>query len=194
MHKNNTILSFIVGAALLAGPSMALAAGEGWFVGARAGSGSVDEDVLDDSDTTLAFSGGYRWNWLGIELGYVDFGAWDKDFPGFLDNGTPITANSVAELQGWTAGLNARAQLSPKWSLTGRAGLFRWDSNAFTDVPTFARVDLDDSGTDWYAGVGVSYSLTERFDLGLSYDHYRANGDTFDLSPDVFSVTTEFRF
>lgn len=194
MNKKNTILSFLAGAAMLAGAPSAFAAGEGWFVAARAGSGSVDENVLDDSDTALGASGGYRWGWLGLEVGYVDFGAWHKDFPGFLEDDTPITAVSIAELQGWTVGVNARAQLSPKWSLTGRAGVFDWDTNAFTDVPTFARVDLDDSGTDWYAGVGVAYSITERFDLGVAYDHYRANGDAFDLSPDVFSATAELRF
>lgn len=59
---------------------------------------------------------------------------------------------------------------------------------------TFDRIDLDDDGTDWYAGVGVSYSFTDRFDVGLAYDHYRASGDAIDLSPDVFSLTTESRF
>ena len=194
MDKKNTILSFLVGAALLAGPTVAFAAGEGWFVGARAGHGSVDEDQLDDSDTTLAFSGGYRWNWLGIELGYVDFGGYHEQFPGFLEDDTPITATTLAELQGWTVGVNARAQLSDRWSLTGRAGAFAWDTNAFTDVPTLPRANFDEDGTDWYAGVGVAYSINDRFDLGLAYDHYRANGDVLDLSPDVFSVTTEFRF
>lgn len=194
MNKKNTILSFLAGAAMLACAPSAFAAGEGWFVAARAGSGSVDENVLDDSDTALGVSGGYRWGWLGLEVGYVDFGSWSRDFQGFLEDDTPITAVSVAELQGWTVGVNARAQLSPKWSLTGRAGVFDWNTNAFTDVPTFARADLDESGTDWYAGVGVAYSVTERFDLGVAYDHYNANGDVFDLSPDVLSATAEFRF
>ena len=153
----------------------------------------VDEDQLDDSDTTLALTGGYRWGWLGVEVGYADFGAYEEDFRGFLEDDTPITVISIAELQGWTAGLNVRAPLSDKWSLTGRAGVFAWDTNAFTDVPTFDRIDLDDDGTDWYAGIGVAYSVTEKFDLGLAYDHYRASGDYFDLAPDVFSATAEFR-
>ena len=194
MDKKNTILSLLAATALLAGPLPAFAAGEHWFVGARAGSGSVDENALDDSDTTLAINGGYRWSWLGVELGYVDFGGWHESFPGFLEDDTPITATTLAELQGWTFGLNARAQLSPKWSLSGRAGLFAWDTNAFTDVPTFPRADFDEDGTDWYAGVGVAYSINDRFDLGVAYDHFRANGDVLDLSPDVFSATAEFRF
>ncbi|HET7843467.1 MAG TPA: outer membrane beta-barrel protein [Xanthomonadales bacterium] len=194
MHNKKTILAFLAGASLLAGPSIALAEGEGWFIGARAGSGSVDENALDDSDTTLGVGGGYRWGWLGVELGYADFGAYRQDFRGFLEDGTPITPTTLAELQGWTLGMNARAKLSDHWALTGRAGVFAWDTNAFTDVPTFDRVDFDEDGTDWYAGVGVSYSFNDRFDLGIAYDHYRADGEVLDLSPDVFSVTTEFRF
>lgn len=194
MHKKNTILSLLMGTALLAGPSLALAAGEGWFIGARAGAGSVDEDVLDDSDTALGISGGYRWSWLGAELGYVDFGGYHQEFRGFLEDGTPITPRTFAELQGWTVGLNARAMLSDHWALTGRAGAFLWNTNAFTDVPTLPRADFDEDGTDWYAGVGVAYSFNEHFDLGLAYDHYRASGDVLDIAPDVVSVTTEWRF
>lgn len=194
MNKKNTILSFLAGAAMLAGAPSAFAAGEGWFVAGRAGSGSVDENVLDDSDTALGISGGYRWGWLGLEVGYLDFGSWSRDFQGFLEDDTPITARSVAALQGFTVGVNARAPLSPKWSLTGRAGVFDWDSDAFTDVQTLARIDLGESGTDWYAGVGVAYSVTDNFDLGIAYDRYRANGDTFDLTTDAFSATAEFRF
>jgi opacity protein-like surface antigen len=194
MKKNNTFLALLAGAALLAAPIVASADSDGFFLGARAGHGSVDEDQLDDSDTTLALTGGYRWGWIGVEVGYADFGGYRQSFQGFLDDDTPVSGRTIAELQGWTAGVNARGQLSDKWSITGRAGVFAWDTNAFTDIDTFDRADFDEDGTDWYAGVGVSYSFTEKFDIGLAYDHYRASGDVLDLSPDVFSLTTEVRF
>ncbi len=52
------------------------------------------------------------------------------------------------------------------------------------------------SHTDWYAGVGIGYDISERFGVGIAYDYYKAvmRSQGIDLTSTVESLTAEYRF
>ena len=65
---------FVLG--MLASP---LAMAQGFFLEARGGSASVDEDEFDDTTTAFEIGGGYRWGNFGIEGGYVSFNDFENE-------------------------------------------------------------------------------------------------------------------
>jgi OmpA-OmpF porin, OOP family len=170
----------------------------GFFLGARAGSASVSEELFDDTTTAFEFDGGYRWNGLGIEGGYVTFNDFEDDA-----NSLPVNA----ELEGYFLGFNGRFNFADQWYVGGRAGAFFWeaDGNLTSCIitgtsETCTRVEAGDSGTDFYAGASVGYDFSDAFSLGAAYDFYGAeleaddSDDSSDLDTNVLWLTAEFRF
>lgn len=70
--------------------------------------------------------------------------------------------------------------------------------NSFNNIGTSAPVMVGNSGshTDWYAGVGIGYDISERFGVGIAYDYYKAvmRSQGIDLTSTVESLTAEYRF
>ncbi|MBL8300228.1 MAG: porin family protein [Rhodanobacteraceae bacterium] len=170
-------------AAIVAGICSAGAArADGFFVDGRYGRSDFDSS---GKDTALGINGGYRWGAFGLEGGYVDLGSLDRGYTGSSG------LHSGIDVAGWTLGANGHFNLTPNWYLSARAGLFHWKADMdLVASPTNAKF----SGNDWYAGAGVGYDFSERFSLGLNYDHYRAGKSGMDFDANVISVNTEFRF
>jgi OOP family OmpA-OmpF porin/outer membrane immunogenic protein len=187
---NKTTLAALLGLSSLVAMPAAFAQdrNNGFFIEARGGSASVDEDDFDDTTTAFQIGGGYRWGGFGIEGGYVTF----NDFE---DNSQGLDIN--AEVDGFTLGVNGRTNFAEDWYLSGRIGAFFWDAEADTAVlvgTTPTRIEADDDGTDFYAGVGMGYDFSEQVSLGVAYDYFGPETDASDLGTNVFSVTGEVRF
>ena len=195
MKKTLLALAFAT-AGLLTVPAFAQDAGTGnggWFVNGNVGRTSIDKGPYNDSDTGYAINGGYRWAVnpslaLGVEAGYNDLG--NIHAKHLVTGGNAIDGRK-SSLHGWTAGVNGRFNIDPKWYISGRAGLYAWkgDGVSHDDI---TRHNFDK--TSWYAGAGVGYNLTQNFSLGVNYDHYDAKKHGLNLSTNVASVSAEYRF
>lgn len=186
----NRMIVTAMAAALVAGACAAAPArADGFFVDGRYGRSDFDGD---GKDIALGINGGYRWGAFGLEGGYIDLGSLDH---GYAYIGTPgggtSGLHSGIDVGGWTLGANGHFNLTPNWYLSARAGLFHWKADV--DLVGVAR-NAEFSGSDWYAGVGVGYDFSERFGIGLNYDHYRAGKSGLDFDANVVSANTEFRF
>jgi len=166
----------------------------GWFVNGNVGNAWVDHGHYDDNTTGYAINGGYRWTLspnvaLGAEVGYNDLGNVHADS---IFNGGPLVQEGKSELHGWTAGANARFQVAPKWYLSARGGLYSWEGHGVSNDVVPFRKSLSD--TSWYAGAGAGYDFTDKFSMGVNFDHYDASSDNVDLSTNMVSVSAEYRF
>lgn len=193
MKKTALALALAAGA-LVAGTATAQDASSGFFLDGRVGSASIDEDDFDDEVGTFQINGGYRWNNLGVELGYVSF----SEFEGEVEQ-TGQNFDIDADIDGFMIGLNGRTNFGDSpWYVSGRLGAFLWEADASAVVPStennFIVVDANEDGTDLYAGVGVGYDFNEQFSLGLAYDYFGPGKDDVSLQTNTLSVTGEVRF
>lgn len=173
----------LASAMAFAGP--ALAQDTGFYAGLSFGQSSLDLDCsgvpqCDDSDSAWRILGGYRFNRnLAAELGYINFGEFV-----FGDGG----ANSVSvEATGFELVAVGMWPVSNEFSVYGKIGLFRWDTDA-TGTGVFAG-SVSDSGTDLTFGAGVQYDFTKQFGVRGEWQRYSADDDV-----DVFSIGVVFRF
>ena len=137
--------------------------------------------------TGYGVSGGYRWKvsdrWgVGAELGYVDLGNFRVRN---VFNDDPVDQTEARNaLRGWTAGANARVNITPEWYVGMRGGYFRASDNTTDYYNTVGQELRVRSGREagrnsWYAGVGTGWNATENFSIGLHYDYHRAKSGTF---------------
>ena len=168
--------------ALFALPALpAVAADNGFYLGASVGQANLKIDDLSDGistadfdadDTAFKLIAGMRpLDWLGIEAAYVNFGEPEDTVLGqkLKADGDGISAFAVGFLPTGPVDLFAKV------------GLISWDSKI---GGTF-----DDDGTDLAYGVGAQFRV-----LGLSI---RAEYEKFDLSDvdlDMVSVGVTYTF
>lgn len=147
----------------------------GYFIDGRLGTASIDANEFDDSTFGGTISGGYRWGYWGVEVGYANFN-------GFDDAGLDL------DVDGFTAGVNARFHVADQWYVSARGGAFNWD----TEVKS-GSIGVNDDGTDFYAGLGFGYDFNRNFSAGIAYDYY--NVDTADdADVGLISANAEVRF
>lgn len=167
---------------------------QGWYVGADAGYGNVDKGPYNDGDFTGGIKGGYRFalnpeTSLGVEVGYQYLGRPDARNAAQAASGV----NGQAKLQGATAGLDLRYNISPAWYAELRGGAFFAKGEGLTndDVnPQFR----DFRKTKYYAGAGVGYNINTNWSVGLNYDYYAGDGKGVKLDTDAYTVSAEYRF
>ncbi len=179
---------YVVGlaAALLCGPAMA----GSWGTSGYTGLGFIDEDELDDNAFSSSSSLVWRWNDnLGIEGGYTRFGDFEGDFDTTAGRG-----KAELGIDGFTLGLNFLSRTGGDWYITGRAGVWAWDSELKVEVPGTARLDLDSDGNDFYIGAGIGYMFSERFGAGLGGTYYTVDVDDSDTGLYIIGVNTTYTF
>lgn len=227
MHKTTLAL------ALLALAGSASAADTGFYVGFGGGSSDYSSDlgqeirqaythssafVVDDarlsdgSGRVWQVAGGYRFlPWLSAELGWTDAGTANGFFA--LTSTVPLTNGHATvfsryRLRGLSASLVAQVPLADRLYGYGRLGA----------VAT--RLKYDESGTDAnntphsfrarnenetkpLAGLGLGWSLNERWDLRMEWDRWFDIGTRFDLTVkgngrfdhvDLYTLNALYRF
>ena len=170
---------------LIAGLALAATsanADPGFSIGASAGYVTVADSEstveFDGNDVGYKFYGTYMFNnYLGLEGGYVDFGAPDTDVLG---------SNLSIEATGWNGYLIANLPLGNTFDLFAKAGAVKWDADSFIDG---IAVDSDD-GSDLALSGGARLNIGS---LGI-----RAEIDWYDIADTdkawMASVGLEFRF
>lgn len=176
----------------LAGPAVAFGAttGPGGYIGAGAGQSSMQDKNqalpgadVDDTDTGWKVFGGYMWNpYVGLELGYVDFGKFSA-------------AGQSAEWKAKGVDLSVLGvwPLANQFSLFGKVGANRWEVD--NDVSGFG--STSDNGVDVSYGVGAQYDFTRNFGANVQWERYANVGDkdrTGQSDLDLVSLNVLYKF
>lgn len=184
--RTSNIIGLAVAAAL-ALPTQLLAH-TGLYMNGSIGQANVDDNGLDDSDTSFGIGAGYRlWENFGFEIGYQDLGQMGE---------SAGNLRASVEADGFYAGLSGKIPLydgSTGFYLSARGGGYWYDiTGRLSDGTTSVRFDEGDN--DFYFGIGGGYDFNEQFGVGLGYDIYQlGDGDT-EFNFDVISLAGEVRF
>ncbi len=194
--KNTLLAITLASAGMLGLPALSHAADNsngGWFINGNIGQSNLDKGAYNDSDTGYAGNIGYRWALsptvaLGVEGGYTNLGTIDaKSSFGALGVGR-------AEIDGWNVGVNGHFNVTPNWYLSGRTGLFRGNLQGGYLNTSGTAVNIDETSNKYYAGAGFGYDFSNNLSVGLNYDYYKVDKNGLNLSPDLVSVSAEYRF
>jgi len=165
---------------------------KGWYVGLEGGA-----NWIDDADATAAFSTGegttttagsisFDTGWAAIAtVGYSYGEHWRAEIEGGYRS-NDITSGAGSDVTEWSLMVNALYDfhLSPTLDLTLGAGAgYDWATLDLGGV-----VD-DTDGNFAYQGIaGLSYAMTDRMDLTLTYRYLNVQGPAFDLVGLKFDV------
>jgi len=168
---------------------------QGWYVGAQAGYGQVDNGRYDNQGNYIGgINGGYRFainpeTSVGVEAGYQYLGAIDA-------KGASNVTSDRARLHGPTLGANLRWNFNPDWYAELRAGAFYAEGAGLTNAydASYARFER----VRPYAGVGVGYNINQHFSVGVNYNYYdgssRGGNQGVQLDTNAVTVAAEYRF
>ena len=184
-------------AALAAALSAAPVFGQGWYVGAGIGQGSVDFPnvpagvAVDDDDTTYQVRFGYRFHRnLAVEMGYYRMGEYGLS----AGSGTEAIAIS-AQAKSFGVSLVGTLPLD-RFDLYGRLGYARSEvkgsvtglGRGFTDAFGFGGADARTRENEWFGGVGGRFNVSREFGVFAEYQRHDK------LEIDSFFVGVDLRF
>ena len=200
--------------AVFAAP-LAHAQGGPWSVGIGAGRSATTIDdpgirngiageglgtaSIDDKNRATGYKlfGGYQFSpWLGMEAGYFDLGRF-----GYVAHTLPSgTLNGDIRIKGLNLDLVGTLPLTGGLSAIGRVGVTSIRSRDHFSAVALARVPYADPNpsersTNWKAGLGLAYAVTDALQLRAEVERYRlrdAVGNTGHA--DLFSVGLVYRF
>ena len=115
--------------------------------------------IIDDGDTSFNFRVGAKFSpFIGVEMGYSDFGKSQSFFEG---------QNLSADLYALNLGAIIFIPMSSQFNLITRAGVSLWNGEFIRDGLVF-----EDDGSDAYIGAGVQLKLHDSLYIGGEYTHY----------------------
>ena len=207
----------IVIPALVLGSGPLLAAEPGLYLGASFGTTSSNVKgsqatsytdacavscSTDDSDKAFSLFGGYRFHrHLAAEVAYVDLG----------DTAVISVSGGFSTTKQDTKGLRVAAvgllPLDRGFTLFGKAGFYRWDSDVRFSNNLGTSYSASESGFKPSFGLGAEYALNKNVSLQLAWDRYTALGKssgalqsatgpvkTIDVDADLLSFGVSYRF
>lgn len=205
MAKVTNAALTLIGAAALSVPSIGMAQSTmstmthmgpeaGWYVGGSVGQSKIDCSTggvpgvsCDDSDTAFRVLGGYQFNkYLGAELGYADLGK-------ATISGAGISAS--VEAKAWDLVAVGRVPLADKFSLFGKLGMYRADSDLSSNTALIPA--SSDSNTDVTYGLGAQYDFNKNLGVRAEWQQYKkVGGDSTggEGDVDVMSLGVVYRF
>ncbi|GFE79547.1 hypothetical protein GCM10011487_15470 [Steroidobacter agaridevorans] len=168
--------------------------------------------TLDDTTDVWGGTIGFRFNrWLGMEVGYVHLGEVKYDFngvvnstfdPGAISEDFDYTMGYRFTSAGPTGAVVGFVPLGRRFELSGKAGIFFADTREtirLYDVEfaeNFAHGRSDASQTELFAGIGATWSATERLAIRVEYQKFFDVGDdskTYEQDIDVINVGVLFK-
>jgi OOP family OmpA-OmpF porin len=186
----------VIAALLVAAPAAAQQGG--FYVGGHFGYTSIDDEfcegasTCDDEGTAWRLLGGYQVNpHIAIELAYTDLGEVSASGLVFgFDTRVAVEATAI-ELVGVGS-----LPLSDRFSLYGKAGVYRADTDAFVRVSGVGSATISETNTDPTIGLGARLDVTQAVALRAEWQRYMdlGGGDIGEDDVDVFTVGALFRF
>ena len=208
--------ALIAGAASPAQAGSTKSGQKGPYVSVDVGQMTVDIDdisgiAIDDTDLGVAVGVGYSFNeYVALELGYMYMGEASASGTGSLSgtyNGSAFsstgTFNATAEGQALYLGPELSLPLMDnKLNLRLRGGVLQWRVDADisatgsltyggTTYAGSATASDSKDGTNFYAGGGASYSVTDNIDVRADYTHLN---DVWDRNVSFISAGLVYNF
>ena len=168
--------------------------------------------TIDDKDTSWGGMIGYDFTEnFAIEGGYRTLGKATGNVTGTLNGtlyGRPFvgtgTLSASGDAQGWLFGPRVNLPINDKFSLSGRAGIFHWESEvkatlnaAYTWGGTAyagsSTASKKYTGTDGYWGIGANYQVTPQVGVGVGFTEFKI-GDDIDTKVRSFDLNFKFKF
>lgn len=152
---------------------------------------------LDDDSTGWKVFGGYQFSKnLAVELAYTKLGkfSFDATVTGSGGSGGPYPVDEYGEVKPecWSLSAVGILPVGNNFSLLGKAGICRWDDNAYAYEGTYVYPERS-TGTDLTFGLGAKYDATQN--LGVRAEWERFNNVVHDReSVDLFSVSLQYNF
>ncbi len=184
--------------------TQAVAADEGFYIGAGAGTFNVDVDDVngdgldfDDDDTGFRGFGGWQFHKnFAVELGYTDGGSASSTVGDIDVDG--IEADIGIDVSGIDLALVGNLPIGDTFFAFGRVGMISWDA----DLDAVIREDdgeggvittelsASDSGEDPMYGAGFGVNIGESAEARLEYTLY----DLSDVDGEFISASFVWRF
>lgn len=171
MFKKTLLASCLLGLAM---PTLAVDLNKPISISVSAGSYDHKIKGLDSDDVTgFGIRAAYRAapGFAG-ELGYFNYGEADIASKGY-------------ELTAIQAGIKGIYPISPIFEIYTRFGAAIWD----LDNPI-----KDESGTDFYFGIGGEAFVREDIIVGVSYNQFTADADNFNYQIGGIEISIGYRF
>lgn len=122
---------------------------------------------LDDDGSSFKLGAGYAFTSnIAVEVAFQDFGSHDGETdcpPGFACLVIPVSAR--ADLTGTSLAVVGTVPISDKFSAYGKIGLISWD----VEFEGFSSA-FDTSGEDLLYGVGLKWSVNDRWKVFAAYE------------------------
>jgi len=225
-------LRILIGAGFVACafPAIAQEPAAGWYAGLGVGSAKTGDDFVrnrensiqeafnfrtsfDDKDTAWKAFGGYRFGpYLALEASYFDLGAISTQTAFDLIGSLGGTVSTSRDVKGFALDLVAIAPLSERFSLFGRVGAYRAQSEATIGISGDAIFSDGEGGntrnktshnSNWKAGVGLDWNVARNVALRIEYERYFEVGNAFAIGTrngtgeadiDVVTLGAVYRF
>jgi len=172
----------------------------------------------DKTDWATSIRAGYLWHSVvdyGVELGYADLGQEVNRYD-FVHNFGGARMRDSTAVNGWLLGGRLEYTVGRSWYLMARGGWFRprvtqESASWYVESPppffhTVSGYDHEqnsfNTGSHGYYGLGIGYSISAQWRVGLNYDHYDlgsvytyySSHDTPSSHVKTYSASVQFRF
>lgn len=178
----------LVGIVLVLAAGTALAADHKFYLGLDAGQAHFDPTEIfdnavqskDDQSTSYTVKVGYRFNrFFALEGGYTDLGDYDARLLGNCLPTLPPTCSPDVDTHTSIDGVMLTAvgmwPLTDHFQFTANAGAIYRKVDYRYGIPSDQQ-SLSEKGTVMRYGLGMSFPVNERFELGLDWVSYRDVG------------------
>jgi OmpA-OmpF porin, OOP family len=196
--KKGLAILGLASAMAFTGPAFAQGQDTGFYVGAALGQTEVSIDCegatsCDEKDSSWKIFGGYQFNkHFAVELGYSDFGEASASGPA----GGLGTASVKFETTAFELVAVGSLPLGDRFSIFGKAGLYRADTDINASVTALGSVSDSDSNTDLTFGVGVRFDILRNLGIRAEWQRYSdvSANDFGESDIDVISIGVLWRF
>ncbi|XOV79475.1 MAG: OmpA family protein [Aestuariibacter sp.] len=150
----------------------------------RTGIAQNDVSIRDDDHSKSLLFGYHFTDNLAVEASYRDLGSRSVTYSGPNANRSAFESNAGAIFPETGSGLSLGAiaswPLSPRWKLSGKLGIMRWESDTQESDGVIVGRQASDGSNLWY-GVETSYLLTPRIQSYLGFTRFNLDRDEVDL-------------
>lgn len=146
-----------------------------------------------DNDTAYKLQVGYRLTPMwSVEGGYTSLGTAD-----YIHTSTTATVKGRKKADLFNIDLVGTVQINPVWSVHGRLGAYRWETNS--DMPALGGglVGVRDNGYDLKLGAGLQYEINKNVAIRTEIERFNGIGDqstTGDSKVNMFSIGAVLKF
>lgn len=191
-QDRGTYLGFGLGQSRLQADHAAIDAGI-----VRSGFGSASTS-FDERDTAWKLHLGYQFNRnFALEAGYTDFG---KFVLSTATTGPAANVGGSVRAYAWSLEAVGLAPVSERFSVFGKLGLQRWDTDAHlaaTNAGVASSTTLGARGNDWKLGLGARYDLSRNVGVRFEWERFVNVGESATTGRgdiDLIAIGLQYRF